>query len=172
MIHFRKGGASFLLMSGLWLASSQVQARESVLVDPQYPSGLIIIKQSERKLYYTEGNGQAIRYPVAIGMSGKAWRGETAVEGKFLQPDWSPPAVVRHDHPNFPDVIPGGSPGNPMGAAALTLKLSEIAIHGTTRSMRKSVGTAASYGCIRMLNEDVTDLYSRVEVGTPVVSVP
>lgn len=167
----KKAGAGLLVVAGLMTAGA-AQARESVLVDPQYPSGLIIIKQSEHKLYFTEGNGQAIRYPVAIGMSGKAWRGETSVEGKFLSPAWSPPDVVRRDHPNFPAVIPGGSPGNPMGAAALTLKLSEIAIHGTTKSMRKSVGTSASYGCIRMLNEDVTDLFGRVEVGTPVVSVP
>ncbi len=75
--------------------------------------------------------------------------------------------------PNLSSVIPGGSPpDNPMGAAALTLGLSEVAIHGTTESMRKSVGTAASYGCIRMLNEDVVDLYGRVEVGTPVVAIP
>ena len=170
--HRRSAGASLLLVSGLMLSGTAAQAREAVLISSEYPSGMIIIKQSERKLYWTEGNGQAIRYPVAIGMSGKAWRGETAIEGKFLQPAWSPPDVVRRDHPKFPDVIPGGSPGNPMGAAALTLKLSEIAIHGTTPSMRKSIGTAASYGCIRMLNEDVTDLYGRVEVGTPVVSIP
>jgi lipoprotein-anchoring transpeptidase ErfK/SrfK len=172
MIHHRRTFvASLLLVSGL-LAGTAAQARETVNISSEYPSGMIIIKQSERKLYLTEGNGQAIRYPVAIGMSGKAWRGETAIEGKYLEPAWSAPAVVRRDHPNFKAVIPGGSPGNPMGAAALTLKLSEIAIHGTTRSMRKSIGTAASYGCIRMLNEDVTDLYSRVEIGTPVVSIP
>jgi lipoprotein-anchoring transpeptidase ErfK/SrfK len=69
-------------------------------------------------------------------------------------------------------MIPGGAANNPMGAAALTLKLSEIAIHGTSNKMRASVGTSASYGCIRMLNEDVVDLYARVKVGTPVVSIP
>ena len=167
----RVASVSLFVLSGL-LSATGTQAREVVQVAPDYPPGLIVIKQSERKLYFMEGNGHAIRYPVAIGKSGNAWRGETTIEGKFIQPAWSPPEVVRHDHPKFPSVIPGGSPHNPMGAAALTLRLSEIAIHGTTASMRKSVGTAASYGCIRMLNEDVTDLYSRVEVGTPVVSVP
>ncbi len=173
MVNLRRGArAPLFVLGALLLTAGTAAARESVTISPEYPAGMIIIKQSERKLYLTEGNGAAIRYPVAIGMAGKAWRGETQVEGKFLQPAWSPPAVVRHDHPNFPTVIPGGAPGNPMGAAALTLKLSEIAIHGTTRSMRKSIGTAASYGCIRMLNEDVSDLFSRVEVGTTVVSVP
>jgi lipoprotein-anchoring transpeptidase ErfK/SrfK len=79
---------------------------------------------------------------------------------------------VLRDHPSLSRVIPGGSPRNPMGAAAITLNLSDVAIHGTTASMRRSVGTAASYGCIRMYNEDVVDLYHRVEVGTPVVAIP
>lgn len=133
---------------------------------------MIVIRESERKLYYVTGNGSAIRYPVAIGKAGKAWQGEAYIEGKFVQPAWSAPADVRHDHPDFPDVIPGGSPRNPMGAAALTLSLSEVAIHGTTQNMRKSIGTAASYGCIRMFNEDVVDLYSRVQIGTPVIAIP
>jgi lipoprotein-anchoring transpeptidase ErfK/SrfK len=162
-------------MVALWLAatvSGGAQARESVAFSGAYPPGMIVIKQGERKLYLTEGNGMAIRYPIAIGMTGRAWRGEAYVDGKYVAPAWSPPADVRAAHPGFPRVIPGGAPNNPMGAAALTLNLSEIAIHGTTRRMRKSVGTAASFGCIRMYNEDVVDLYGRVQVGTPVVSVP
>ena len=111
-------------------------------------------------------------YPIAIGRAGKAWQGATFVEGKFVSPAWSAPWVVRRYHPALSRVIPGGSPRNPMGAAAITLDLSEVAIHGTSASMRVSVGTAASYGCIRMYNEDVVDLYHRVEVGTPVVAIP
>jgi lipoprotein-anchoring transpeptidase ErfK/SrfK len=153
-------------------AGAGASAREHVAVSRSYPAGTIIIKQSERKLYFTTGTGTAIRYPIAIGRAGKAWQGETFVQGKYFSPAWSAPAVVRQDHPNFPAVIPGGSPRNPMGAAAITLNLSEVAIHGTTVSMRKSVGTAASYGCIRMYNEDVMDLYHHVEVGTPVVAIP
>ena len=153
-------------------AIAPAQAKQSVSVPGTYPEGMIIIKQSERQLYFTNGDGTAIRYPVAIGKTGKAWRGQTFIEGKFIRPDWSPPEVVSRDHPELPALIPGGAPNNPMGEAALTLKLSEVAIHGTTIKMRHSVGTAASYGCIRMLNEDVTDLYSRVKVGTPVVSIP
>lgn len=148
------------------------QAREMVAFPQSYPAGTIIIKQSERRLYFTTGPGAAVRYPIAVGRAGKAWQGEAFVQGKFVQPAWSAPADVRQDHPNFPSVIPGGSPRNPMGAAALTLNLSEVAIHGTTQSMRKSVGTAASYGCIRMYNEDVIDLFRRVQIGTRVVAIP
>ena len=148
-----------------------MNAREIVAFSQSYPAGTIIIKQSERRLYFTTGTGTAIRYPIAIGRAGRAWQGETFVQGKFYSPAWSAPAVVRQDHPNLSGVIPGGSARNPMGAAAITLNLSEVAIHGTSASMRKSVGTAASYGCIRMYNEDVMDLFHRVDVGTRVVAI-
>ena len=92
------------------------------------------------------------------------------MEGKFVNPAWSPPASVKRDHPELPDVIPGGSPRNPMGVRALTLDRDEIAIHGTNRP--ESIGTAASYGCIRMRNADVLDLFARVVVGTPVTMLP
>ena len=153
-------------------AIAPARAKQSVAVPTSYPAGMIIIKQSERQLYFTNGDGTAIRYPIAIGKTGKAWRGKTYIEGKFIRPDWSPPAVVSRDHPELPAFIPGGAPNNPMGERALTLQLDQVAIHGTTIKMRKSVGTAASYGCIRMLNEDVVDLYDRVSVGTPVVAIP
>ncbi len=153
-------------------ACTSANAREVVSFPSEYPAGTIVISQHERKLYFIEGNGRAIRYPIAVGMAGKAWLGESAVEGKYIAPAWSPPAIVSHDHPGLPRLIPGGSPHNPMGAAAITLTRYQVAIHGTTKSMRRSVGTAASYGCIRMYNEDVVDLYQRVSVGTPVIAVP
>jgi lipoprotein-anchoring transpeptidase ErfK/SrfK len=109
---------------------------------------------------------------VAVGRSGKAWSGWARVNGKHVNPAWSPPEMVRRDNPQLPDLIPGGSPNNPMGVRALTLDRTEIAIHGTTQSMRRSIGTAASYGCIRMLNEDIVDLFDRVRVGTQVVAIP
>jgi lipoprotein-anchoring transpeptidase ErfK/SrfK len=169
---FVLGGFVSIFALGASALNGRVEAREAVAFQASYPAGAIVIKQRERKLYLVTGDGTAIRYPIAIGKAGKAWNGNAYVEGKFVQPAWSPPAVVRRDHPNFPDVIPGGSPHNPMGAAALTLSLPEVAIHGTTKSMRRSIGTAASYGCIRMYNEDVVDLFERVQVGTPVISVP
>jgi lipoprotein-anchoring transpeptidase ErfK/SrfK len=133
-----------------------------------YEPGTIVIKTSERKLYYVLGNGQSRVYPVAVGRPGKTWSGVTTIEGKFIQPAWSPPAEIRRDRPNIPDVIPGGTPENPMGAAALTLSGGgEYAIHGTNAP--GSIGRPASYGCIRMHNQDIMDLFQRVSVGTRVI---
>ncbi len=170
----RVGTSLFAGFAGLavWAAPGEASAREFVSVSIDYPAGTIVIKQSERKLYFTTGTGTAIRYPIAIGKAGKAWHGETFVQGKYFSPAWVAPDDVRRDHPELSSVIPGGSPRNPMGAAAIILNRSEVAIHGTTARMRKSVGTAASYGCIRMYNEDVVDLYHRVGIGTPVVAIP
>ena len=131
--------------------------------------GTIVISARQRSLYLVLDSARAIRYPIAVPKSGKEWSGYARVNGKYANPDWAPPAIVKRDHPELPNLIPGGSPHNPMGVAALTLDRDEIAIHGTTRSMRRSIGSAASYGCIRMYNEDVADLYSRVSVGAQVV---
>ena len=159
---------AFLVSSAAgMLASNSASARELVSFRSDYPAGEIIICQHERRLYFTEGNGEAIRYPIAIGMAGKAWLGETAVQGKYMAPDWSPPAIVARDHPELPSMIPGGSPHNPMGVAALTLIGGEYAIHGTNAP--GSVGHFVSHGCIRMYNADITDLYQRVAVGTTVM---
>lgn len=162
-----------LVASAAAPALSTAEARESTVVYPSaYPAGTIVIDKRQRKLFLTMGDGTAMSYPIAVGMAGKAWSGWARVDGKYVNPAWSPPAVVKHDHPEMPNLIPGGAPNNPMGVRALTLDREEIAIHGTTLSMRKSVGTAASYGCIRMYNEDVTDLFDRVSVGTRVVAIP
>ena len=108
-----------------------------------------------------------MRYPVGVGRAGKQWAGTTRIDGKYRNPAWSPPTEVKRDKPNMPDVIPGGSPRNPMGVAAMTLSGGEYAIHGT--NMPGSVGGFVSYGCIRMLNADISDLFNRVSVGTRVV---
>ena len=134
--------------------------------------GSIQIDTSERALYFILSSNSAIRYPVAVPKAGKDWMGSAYVTGRYPYPDWTPPAAVRKDHPELPNVIPGGAANNPMGAAAITLSRSEIAIHGTTEKMRASIGSAASYGCIRMLNEDVSDLYLRVRPGTLILKVP
>ena len=131
------------------------------------PPGTIVISQSARKLYLVVDPREAIAYPVAVAKRGKEWSGYARVDGKYVEPAWSPPDSVKRDHPELPDVIPGGSPHNPMGARAITLDRDEVAIHGTTAAMRASVGTAASYGCIRMYNEDVIDLYDRVASARP-----
>ena len=132
-----------------------------------YSPGTIVVKTNERRLYLVLDPDHAVRYPVGVGKSGKQWAGTTQIDGKYRNPAWSPPAEVKRDKPSMPDVIAGGSPRNPMGVAAMTLAGGEYAIHGT--NMPGSVGGFVSYGCIRMLNPDITDLYERVSVGTTVV---
>ncbi len=132
-----------------------------------YEPGTIVIHTHERRLYYYVGDGMAVRYPVGVGRAGKQWSGTAYINGKYRNPDWKPPGVIRRDKPNLPSVIPGGSPSNPMGVAAMTLSGGEYAIHGTNRP--SSIGRFVSYGCIRMYNEDVTDLYDRVDYNTRVV---
>ena len=132
-----------------------------------YEPGTIVIKTSERRLYYVLDNGETISYPVAVGKAGKTWTGVARIDGKFLKPAWSPPEEIRRDKPNLPDVIPGGTPENPMGVAAMTLNPGQYAIHGTKAP--NSIGHYASYGCIRMHNADIMDLYQRVDVGARVV---
>jgi lipoprotein-anchoring transpeptidase ErfK/SrfK len=141
-------------------------ARE-VVSFAEAPPGTIVVRTSERRLYYVDGNGRAIRYPVGVGKKGKQWQGESYIDGKYVQPAWSPPEEIRLEKPNLPNVIPGGSPSNPMGAAAMTLAGSEYAIHGTNAP--GSIGGFVSYGCIRMYNQDIVDLFSRVQVGTRVI---
>jgi lipoprotein-anchoring transpeptidase ErfK/SrfK len=155
------------LICALWAQSAA--AGRMVGFESGYPSGAIVISQTDRTLYLIVGPRTAIAYPVAVAKHGKEWSGLAHVERKYVEPAWSPPDSVKRDHPELPDVIAGGSPHNPMGARAITLDRDEIAIHGTTRAMRASVGSAASYGCIRMYNEDVIDLYDRVAVGAPVM---
>jgi lipoprotein-anchoring transpeptidase ErfK/SrfK len=153
----------------LLAAALSAEAREMVSFPSPYEPGTIVISQKARRLYLVTGPETAIAYPVAVAKHGKEWSGYAKVDGKYVNPAWSPPESVKRDHPELPDVIPGGSPHNPMGARAITLDRDEVAIHGTSMTMRASVGTAASYGCIRMYNEDVIDLYDRVSVGAPVV---
>lgn len=147
--------------------AAPAQAREVVAYDAGVRPGTIVVSTNERRLYLVLGGGAAIRYTVAVGKPGKQWHGWARVDGKHVAPAWSPPAEVKRDNPRLPNVIPGGSPRNPMGARVLTLSGGEYAIHGTNRP--DSIGTFASYGCIRMHNRDVIDLFERVAVGTPVV---
>jgi lipoprotein-anchoring transpeptidase ErfK/SrfK len=154
---------------GAGLLATAAQARPELVPvrGTEYSPGTIVVKTNERRLYLILDDGHAMRYPVGVGKSGKQWAGVTQIDGKYRNPAWAPPAEVKHDKPNIPNLIPGGSPKNPMGVAAMTLAGGEYAIHGT--NMPGSVGGFVSYGCIRMLNPDITDLYSRVSVGTRVV---
>ena len=149
------------------LMSTAAEARPNVVgFRGDYSPGTIVVKTNERRLYLVVDQGHAVAYPVGVGRAGKQWAGVSQIDGKYMYPAWSPPAEVKRDKPSLPSVIAGGSPHNPMGVAAMTLAGTEYAIHGT--NMPGSVGGFVSYGCIRMLNADITDLYQRVSVGTTV----
>jgi lipoprotein-anchoring transpeptidase ErfK/SrfK len=160
------GVLSVTILLGAGVAAQPAAARE-VVSFKEGSAGSIVVKSNERRLYYVLGNGKAIRYPVGVGKAGKRWSGTTSISGKYRRPDWAPPKEVKRDKPKIPDLIKGGSPRNPMGEAALTLSGGEYAIHGT--NMPGSIGGFVSYGCIRMYNQDILDLYARVSVGTTVV---
>ena len=163
---------AIIALSAASAAAPPVQAREIVgMRDGRFDPGTIVIRTGERKLYFVTAPGEAIRYTVAVGKAGKQWRGVKYVEELQVDPAWSPPAEVKRDNPRLPDVIPGGSPRNPMGARVIGLgPTGQYAIHGT--NMPNTIGTAASYGCFRMHNQDVIDLYARVRMGTPVIVLP
>jgi lipoprotein-anchoring transpeptidase ErfK/SrfK len=147
------------------MLSAPVRAREAVEFSGQGVAGTIVVRTDERRLYFVTGKGKAIRYTVGVGRPDKQWFGTTSVASKHIRPAWSPPAEIRRGRPNY--VIESGSPRNPMGAAALVLVDNELAIHGTNNP--GSVGGFVSWGCIRMHNNDIMDLYERVSVGTRVV---
>jgi lipoprotein-anchoring transpeptidase ErfK/SrfK len=132
-----------------------------------FRAGTIVVQKRERQLYYVTGAGQAVRYPIGIGRIANQRAGATYITAKYTHPSWIPPASMRRDRPRLPPFIPGGSPQNPMGVAAMTLSGGELAIHGTNEP--NSVGHSVRYGCIRMFNEDIEDLYRRVGIGTSVI---
>jgi lipoprotein-anchoring transpeptidase ErfK/SrfK len=153
--------------AGLVMIEDAAARPELVGMTGQYSPGTIVVRTHERRLYLVVDDEHALRYPVGVGKAGRQWAGTTKIDGKYKNPAWAPPADVKRDKPDIPDVIPGGSPRNPMGVAAMTLAGGEYAIHGT--NVPNSVGGDVSYGCIRMLNPDISDLYERVSIGTKVV---
>jgi lipoprotein-anchoring transpeptidase ErfK/SrfK len=159
-------GLSALVAVAL-LSPTTSHAREIVRF-PGYSAGTIVVKTSQRRLYYVLGDGKAIRYPVGVGRSGMRWSGTVYIDGKYIRPAWEAPESIRKDYSRLPLVIPSGSRHNPMGAAAMTLSGGgQYAIHGTNNP--GSVGHFVSHGCIRMYNSDIMDLYRRVSYGTRVV---
>jgi len=127
--------------------------------------GDIIINTRENRLYFVLDDGQAVMYRVATAKKGFEWQGSHQVSSKVKWPDWRPPAEMRKRRPELPAHMAGG-PNNPLGARAIYLGSSIYRIHGTNEP--SSIGKAASSGCIRMLNEDVTELYSHVKIGARV----
>lgn len=143
-------------------------AKELVNFEGDYAPGSIIVVNSERKLYYVLGDGQAIVYPVAVGKPREQWTGQSIVTRMRENPSWSPTRSMRRKNPRLPRYMPPG-PKNPLGVRAIYLGWSAYRIHGTISP--RSIGRAASSGCFRMLNKHVVDLYERVHIGAPVYVV-
>lgn len=160
---------AFVLMFALVAAAVAHSATSERGVVPfsGFEPGTVVVKTSERSLYLVLDDDRALRFPVGVGKAGKTWTGKARVEGKYIKPAWSAPDEIRRDNPKLPEVIKGGAANNPMGAAALTLRGGEYAIHGTNRP--ESIGHYVSYGCIRMYNRDIVELYRLVPVGAPVI---
>jgi lipoprotein-anchoring transpeptidase ErfK/SrfK len=134
--------------------------------DSKYPAGSLVVKTPERALYLVQPNGQAIRYRVGVGKEGFQWSGNARISAKKEWPSWTPPQEMIEREAlkgrTIPDFMEGG-PGNPLGARALYIGGTIYRVHGTNNE--GSIGGAVSSGCIRMMNADVIDLYSRVKVG-------
>ena len=140
--------------------------REIVTAPAGYAPGSIVVSTSERRLYFIVGDGTAVRYGIGVGRPGFTWSGVKTVAMKREWPDWTPPPQMLKRRPDLPRYMEGGL-DNPLGARAMYLSGSLFRIHGSNEP--ETIGQAVSSGCIRMTNEDVTDLYERVRVGTRVV---
>ena len=138
-----------------------------------YPSreapGTVIIDTPHTFLYYVLGDGKALRYGIGVGREGFTWSGVKKVARKAEWPDWYPPAEMVARQPYLPRMTAGG-PGNPLGARAMYIGNTEYRIHGTNDPT--TIGKRVSSGCIRLTNEDVEDLYNRVQIGAKVIVLP
>ncbi|MBR0795082.1 L,D-transpeptidase [Bradyrhizobium jicamae] len=143
--------------------------RQIVAYPTREAPGTIIIDTPHTYLYYVLGGGQAIRYGIGVGREGFTWSGTQTITKKAEWPDWTPPPEMIARQPYLPRHMAGG-PGNPLGARAMYLGGTVYRIHGTNAP--ETIGTHVSSGCLRLTNEDVTDLYSRVNVGTKVIVLP
>ena len=167
--------AAYQPQGGLTSGSGRIEqafdprfARQVVAFEGSYAPGTILIDTEEKFLFLIQPGGQAIRYGIGVGRPGFLWTGTKSVTRKAEWPDWTPPAEMLKRRPDLPRFMEGG-PENPMGARALYLGSSLYRIHGTNEP--HTIGHNVSSGCIRMLNEDVVDLYNRVRVGTRVVVI-
>jgi len=133
------------------------------------PAGTLIVDTAHTYLYLVLGGGEALRYGIGVGREGFTWNGTERISKMKEWPDWFPPPEMIDRQPYLPRVMAGG-PGNPLGARALYLGNTLYRIHGTNQP--STIGQYVSSGCIRLLNEDIEDLYSRVQVGTRVVVLP
>ena len=157
------GGPNF--RDGGFGGSSPIQ-RSTVNFAGSYAPGTIYINTAERRLYLVLANSQALRYGIGVGRDGFRWSGTHRITAKKEWPSWTPPSQMLRRRPDLPRHMAGGL-DNPLGARAMYLGSTLYRIHGSNEP--ETIGQAVSSGCFRMTNEDVTDLYSRVSVGTPVI---
>jgi lipoprotein-anchoring transpeptidase ErfK/SrfK len=143
--------------------------RQLVSFPTSEPAGTIIVDTPNTYLYLVLGHGKALRYGIGVGREGFTWSGTERISKMKEWPDWFPPAEMIERQPYLPRMMAGG-PGNPLGARALYLGHTLYRIHGTNQP--STIGKTVSSGCIRLLNEDIEDLYSRVQVGSRVVVLP
>jgi lipoprotein-anchoring transpeptidase ErfK/SrfK len=144
----------------------RIVPRETVQFRERHAAGTILVRQREKRLYYVNGDGTAIRYAIAVGREGAAWAGTSSVSDKREWPDWTPTANILARQPDLPRHVEGG-PANPLGARALYLGQTMYRIHGTNEPWR--IGEEASSGCIRLTNDDIVDLYNRTRLGATVI---
>jgi lipoprotein-anchoring transpeptidase ErfK/SrfK len=142
--------------------------REVVPYGGREAPGTIVVNSPERRLYLVLGDGTALRYGIGVGRPGFEWGGQKRITRKAEWPGWTPPPQMLKRRPDLPRYMAGG-PNNPLGARALYLGGSLFRIHGSNEP--QTIGQAVSSGCIRMTNEDVTDLFDRVQVGTRVIVI-
>ena len=144
--------------------------RRKVRFKENYTPGTIVVKTSEHRLYYVMENGRAMRYGIGVGRDGFTWKGKHKLSRKAEWPGWTPPKVMiqreaKKGH-KLPAYMPGG-PNNPLGARALYIGSTIYRIHGTNQPW--TIGKSMSSGCIRLANDDITDLYKRAKIGTRIV---
>ncbi|MCW5721391.1 MAG: L,D-transpeptidase [Devosia sp.] len=161
--------------TSMWEVKSEVQTRsrggspikkQIVDYETRHKPGTLVIETSERRLYLVLEGGKAMRYGIGVGRDGFTWSGTHRITRKAEWPGWTPPPAMRKRVPDLPAYMPGG-PDNPLGARALYIGSTLYRVHGTSEPW--SIGQAVSSGCIRLTNDDITDLYERVQVGATIV---
>ncbi len=156
------GAVSFDLFNDGDMAAGAV----SISFNPKYNAGEIVVSFGDRRLYYVDGKGHALAYPIAVPREDARWAGVTVISEKKVNPAWTPTPHMLSKNPNLPSFVPGGHPMNPLGVRAMYLAGGEYRIHGTDAPW--TIGTAASSGCVRMFNKDAIDLFQRAKVGARV----
>ena len=165
MLDFLAGGAP-RGKSPYSLFNMNAIRRATVNYPGNHKPGTIVINTAERRLYYVNGDGTALRYGIGVGRVGFTWKGVRHVTEKREWPDWTPPPQMLKRRPDLPRHMKGGIE-NPLGARAMYLGGSLYRIHGSNEP--ETIGQAVSSGCFRLTNDDVVDLYGRVKVGTTVI---